>query len=80
MPESSIYPTDWQSTVLGALADYINGYPFKPRDWSTIGTPIIRIAQMSDSNVTFDYYTGLLPPRLLNLRQQVMLDLCSKIL
>ena len=61
MPEARAYPPDWQSKALGALADYINGYPFKPRDWTTVGTPIVRIAQMTDPTAAFDCYAYPLP-------------------
>jgi len=58
---STGYPSDWQDTTLGALAEYMNGYPFKPRDWTTIGLPIVRIAQMTDESVASDYYANPLP-------------------
>src|SRR5689334_19936568 len=62
MPEGAKYPPDWQPTTLAAVADYFNGYPFKPRDWSTVGLPIVRIAQMTDASAAFDYYPDPLPP------------------
>jgi len=62
MSEVSAYPSDWRATTLGALADYVNGYPFKPRDWTTVGLPIVRIAQMTDVTVAFDYFADPLPP------------------
>jgi type I restriction enzyme S subunit len=53
----------WQNTTLGALADYINGYAFKPRDWQPSGLPIVRIAQMTDPSEGFDYYPHSLPEK-----------------
>ena len=53
----------WQNTTLGALADYINGYAFKPRDWQASGLPIVRIAQMTDPSEDFDYYPHPLPEK-----------------
>lgn len=50
-----------RSYALGDLADFVNGYPFKPSDWSTRGLPIIRIAQMLDPAAIADHYTGTLP-------------------
>ena len=35
------------------IADYINGYAFKPADWGLIGKPIIKIKEMS-SGITVD--------------------------
>ena len=62
MSEASAYPSDWRATTFGALADYVNGYPFKPRDWTTVGLPIVCIAQMTDVTVAFDYFADPLPP------------------
>jgi type I restriction enzyme, S subunit len=56
MSEIPAYPPDWQRTTLAAVADYLNGYLFKPRDWSTVELPIVRIAQMTDPSASFDYY------------------------
>lgn len=61
MSDASTSPIDWQTTNLGALAEYVNGYPFKPKDWTTSGLPIVRIAQMTDPNVSCDYYDNPLP-------------------
>ena len=58
---STAYATDWQIATLGTLADFVNGYPFKPRDWTTLGLPIVRIAQMTDESATSDYYPHPLP-------------------
>jgi type I restriction enzyme S subunit len=62
MSEARAYPSDWRATTLGALADYVNGYPFNPRDWTTVGLPIVRIAQMTDTTASFDYFADPLPP------------------
>lgn len=35
---------------LGDIATYINGYAFKPSDWSTEGLPIIRIQDLTGSS------------------------------
>lgn len=53
--------TNWQATSLDALAEYINGYAFKPSDWHTQGFPIIRIAQITGSSANQDFYKGILP-------------------
>jgi len=37
---------DWLETTLGEVADYINGYPFKPAELGNTGTPVIRIKQL----------------------------------
>ena len=56
MPEHSL--SSWQKKTLGDLAEYINGHAFKPEDWGTVGLPIIRIEQMNNSDVKYDYFNG----------------------
>jgi len=56
-------PDGWEEKSLGKLADYINGYAFKPKDWKTEGLPIIRIEQLNNSDAEYDYYEGLLPAK-----------------
>ena len=52
---------NWEATSFGAVADFINGYAFKPLDWSKFGLPIIRIAQMLNADTATDHYEGELP-------------------
>ena len=46
---------------LGEVASYINGFAFKPSDWSTSGLPIIRIQNLTGTNEVFNYYDGDYP-------------------
>ncbi|MDO7904702.1 restriction endonuclease subunit S [Pseudomonas sp. K1(2024)] len=50
-------PADWPRSALKYLADYQNGYPFKPDDWGVEGLPIIRIAQLTGDSAP-NYYAG----------------------
>ena len=43
-------PTDWHISKLKYLGTYINGFAFKPSDWSGKGKPIIRIQDLTGSN------------------------------
>ena len=43
---------------LGDIATYINGYPFKPSDWSDEGVPIIRIQDLTGSVYQTNRYNG----------------------
>lgn len=43
---------------LGDIAEYQNGYAFKPTDWSTRGLPIIRIQNLNDPSKEYNYYNG----------------------
>ena len=52
---------DWESRKLTELAEYINGYAFKPEDWGRHGLPIIRIEQLKNPDSVSDYYSGRLP-------------------
>lgn len=55
-------PADWPRSALKYLADYQNGYPFKPEDWSEKGLPIIRISQLTGDTEP-NYYSGELDDR-----------------
>jgi len=57
----------WNPKRLTELADYINGYAFKPEDWGKEGLPIIRIEQLKNPGAQTDYFSGKLPPsRIIN--------------
>lgn len=49
---------------LGELATYINGYPFKPEEWTSDGLPIIRIQNLTGINDKFNYYDGDYPKKI----------------
>ena len=43
---------------LKEIATFLNGYAFKPNDWSKEGLPIIRIQNLTGTNKEFNYYNG----------------------
>ena len=43
---------------LGEVATYINGYAFKPSDWSNEGLPIIRIQDLTGTSYQANKYNG----------------------
>ena len=43
---------------LGDVATYINGYTFKPTDWSNNGIPIIRIQDLTGNSYQLNRYSG----------------------
>jgi type I restriction enzyme S subunit len=53
--------SDWEDSSFGAIAEFINGYGFKPADWSRFGLPIVRIEQMLNPSADNDCYEGQLP-------------------
>ncbi|TWI22679.1 restriction endonuclease subunit S [Sphingobacterium siyangense] len=50
----------WEKVKLGELATFINGYAFKPSDWSSEGHEIIRIQNLTKSSSETNYYKGQL--------------------
>jgi type I restriction enzyme S subunit len=48
----------WKIKRLTDLAEYLNGYAFKPDDWGKEGLPIIRIEQLKNPESISDYYSG----------------------
>ena len=43
---------------LGDVATYINGYAFKPEDWSDSGLPIIRIQDLTGNSYKTNRFSG----------------------
>ncbi|VJH52374.1 type I restriction-modification system, S subunit [Streptococcus pneumoniae] len=43
---------------LGQVATFINGYAFKPQDWSSEGKEIIRIQNLTKTSKGINYYSG----------------------
>lgn len=54
-------PPDWRILPLGELAEYVNGYAFKPEDWGDAGLPIIRIQNINGSR-EFNFFEGPVDP------------------
>ena len=43
---------------LGDIATYVNGFAFKPEDWSSEGLPIIRIQDLTGNSYQANHYDG----------------------
>lgn len=56
-------PKDWSVSKMQYISEYLNGYAFKPSDWSEKGLPIIRIQDLTGSNDNPNYFDGFLPER-----------------
>jgi type I restriction enzyme S subunit len=63
MVDSIILSATGYIRPIAALATYINGWPFKPSDFSASGIPVVRITQLTRSSDEQDYFDGLLPER-----------------
>ncbi len=53
----------WDLIKLGDAATFINGYAFKPLDWSDHGREIIRIQNLTKSSSEINYFTGEIDPK-----------------
>ena len=51
----------WKEVALIDLAQYINGFAFKPADWNTDGLPIIRIEQLKNPKSVSDFCSFSIP-------------------
>ncbi|MGC8970540.1 MAG: hypothetical protein ACP5LG_08360, partial [Conexivisphaera sp.] len=51
-------PKEWEIAKAIDVAEYINGYPFSPKEWKTYGIPIIRIQNLNDPAAEFNYFDG----------------------
>lgn len=41
-------PKGWERKTIEEIAEYLNGYAFKPSDWGTSGKPIIKIKELNE--------------------------------
>ena len=48
---------------LGEVATYINGYAFKPTDWSDVGKPSIRIQDLTGNSYQMNRFLGSIPEK-----------------
>lgn len=48
-------PTGWEWARIKEICDLINGRAFKPIEWSSNGLPIIRIQNLNNPDVSFNY-------------------------
>lgn len=54
---------NWEVRTIGEMFSLINGCAFKPEDWQTSGTPIIRIQNLNDPSAEFNYSQQPVPER-----------------
>ena len=62
---SNAYPQIGTQSRVKYLGAYVNGYPFKPQDWGTVGRSIVRIQDLSSTNRKPNRYNGEIPSRYL---------------
>lgn len=61
-------------TRMGDVATYVNGYAFKPTNWSENGLPIIRIQNLNNANAEYNYFDGVLPEKYLVRKGDVLVS------
>ena len=55
---NDVLPKGWVWARVGDICDAVNGRAFKPSEWMEAGMPIIRIQNLKDPSVKFNYYPG----------------------
>ncbi|MBI2966217.1 MAG: restriction endonuclease subunit S [Bacteroidetes bacterium] len=58
----------------GDIADFVNGMPFRPKDWGTKGLPIIRIQNLTETSGIFNYYEGEFDERYLVRNDDILIS------
>ncbi|MHB1341006.1 MAG: restriction endonuclease subunit S [Coriobacteriia bacterium] len=58
MRDSVTPPEGWTETKLGSIGRYLNGRAFKTSEWSKKGRPIVRIQDLTGSNLNPNYFEG----------------------
>ncbi len=53
----------WPLVELGSIANFINGFAFKPAHWEEVGKPIIRIQNLTNSAKPFNYSSMAVPEK-----------------
>ena len=51
-------PENWCWTRISHLCSLSNGRAFKPTEWGTTGYPIVRIQNLNNPEVEYNYYSG----------------------
>ena len=67
-------PKEWNISKLKQLGIYINGYAFKPEDWTDSGKPIIRIQDLTGSFTNPNYYNGTIDNRYLITKGDILVS------
>jgi len=64
----------YPQTAISEVANFINGFPFKPSDWCSKGYKIIRIQNLSDHSKPFNRTQKEVPPRYLVKRGDILVS------
>jgi type I restriction enzyme S subunit len=64
-PYEHSIPPGWTLVRLGEVAEFANGFAFKPEHWSSKGRPIIRIQNLTNTSDKINFFDGELDQRYL---------------
>ncbi|WP_447745017.1 restriction endonuclease subunit S [Pseudomonas nicosulfuronedens] len=65
-------PIGWASAQIGDLCNLVNGRAFKPKEWTNIGLPIIRIQNLNNPDAKFNHFAGALDEKHLVKRDDLL--------
>jgi type I restriction enzyme S subunit len=51
-------PENWGWVLVGHAMNLVNGTAFKPENWTTYGTPIVRIQNLNNPDAAFNRFNG----------------------
>ena len=68
----------YEKSEVGEVATFINGYAFKPQDWSSEGKEIIRIQNLTKTSKEINYYSSTIDKNTL-LKMEIFLFLVGYI-
>ncbi|MEX0704715.1 MAG: restriction endonuclease subunit S [Planctomycetales bacterium] len=63
MSDENGLPAGWTMARVDSLVQLVNGFAFKPTQWTTEGMPIIRIQNLNNSDAPFNYCSEELPDK-----------------
>jgi type I restriction enzyme S subunit len=64
----------WEMVKLGDVATFVNGYAFKPSDWSGNGLEIIRIQNLTKGSSETNYFKGLIPEKYKVVKDDILIS------
>lgn len=67
-------PPGWRQSRVKYLGSFLNGYPFKPEDWSSEGRPILRIQDLSGLSAEPNRFRGEIDPRYMVKRGDILIS------
>lgn len=74
MTELGPLPWEWEVVRLGDVAEYINGYAFKPSQWKKKGLPIVRIQNLTQSTNEINYFDGIIDKKYMVKNEDILIS------